>query len=299
MICVIITSKNRPQKLTSCINALLRNTAKDFKIILIDQSTDNKTLRVINTTFRNNKKITYVRENPVGKSKALNRGLDLSESNVLAFTDDDCIVSRDWISQIKLSFESNSIISCVTGDTRPFMDIPIWACPPIFSKKLTIYSKPQYHGNIGFGNNYAIRKSDLKSIGLFKTWLGPGSITTNCEDGEIIIRFLTQGYAILHNPKMVVYHNKNLNKTALKKQNLSYICGEMACYGYYSFSGYSFAQKIVKNNLTDSFSDIKRIFGDILKRKIIKPQEWEDSIKKLVVKTKGILIGLFFYIKEV
>jgi hypothetical protein len=97
---------------------------------------------------------------------------------------------------------------------------------------------------------------------------------------------------------MVVYHNKKLNKIALKKQSLSYICGEMACYGYYSLSGYTFARRVTKNNFIDSFYDLTRMAGDIVKRKIIYIDEWKYYGMKFIIRIKGLTIGLYYFIKE-
>jgi hypothetical protein len=229
----------------------------------------------------------------------MNSAISLASGEILAFTDDDCIVSNTWINEIKSSFVSHSGVSCITGNTHPYGNIPLWACPPNISTKNAVFSKPQYHPAIGFGNNFAIRQSVFTSIGLFKTWLGPGSVSTNCEDGEMILRILTKNRKIFHNQNMVVYHNKNLNSSSLKKQEQSYVCGEMACYGYYALSGYGFAARVVAKNLADSFGGIKRIAGDVLKRKILRADDWTLLIITFITRIKGLVIGLLYYLKEV
>jgi GT2 family glycosyltransferase len=204
-------------------------------------------------------------------------------------------LSTNWIKEIILSFTENPEVACVTGNTFPYHNNPKWACPPTISKKYQLFSKPIYHAHIGFGNNFAIRKSALQSIGMFKEWLGPGSVGLACEDGEMIVRLLTKGYKICHNPKMIVYHNKELSKKELPKQNLSYLYGEMACYGYYAFAGYPFARKIVISNFTQSVFDIKKIAGNILRRRIIKPDSWIYPCSVLCMRVRGLVIGLWYY----
>jgi len=299
MVTVIIATRNRPEKICGCLQSLLKQKKqKRVAIIIVDQSDNDNTLQLVENLRRKNNFITYLRQNLVGKSKALNTGICVAKSNILAFTDDDCIVSNNWTSRIESTFASHPDISCVTGNTYPYGNIPSWACQPTITTANASFVQPTHHQRVGFGNNFAVKRSALKSIGLFKTWLGPGSASTNCEDGEMILRILTFGYKILHDPKMLVYHNKKLNKAALKKQNLSYVCGEMACYGYYAFSGYGFATQVVTKNLVDSFKGIKRIVGDMLKRKILRTDDWILIIITFITRIKGLAIGLLYYLKE-
>ena len=63
--------------------------------------------------------------------------------------------------------------------------------------KFGITEKPGPHWeNVGFGNNMVIKACVLKKIGLFKEWLGPGSISSSAEDAEIINRSLLNNYKI-------------------------------------------------------------------------------------------------------
>ncbi len=297
-ISVIIATKDRPNEISFCIRALLHNHAKNIEIIIVDQSRDTNSANAVGNF--NSHTITYYHKNNInGKSAALNFGIKQSKGNLIAFTDDDCIVSNNWIKEMVTSFSKHSDISCLTGNVYPYKNYPKWTCQPTISTKKFTFSIPTYHVKIGFGNNFAIRKSALNSIGLFKTWLGPGSITAACEDGEIILRLLTKGHKIFHNPDVIVYHKKKLNSATLIKQNLSYVCGEMACYGYLSFLGYDFAKKIISNNFIESYHDMRKNIGDILKRRIINVHNWEHSITKICFKILGYLVGLFFYIREV
>lgn len=298
MLTVIIATRNRPEKLKNCLLSLLEQTkiAPD-EIIVVDQSDNNKTRLLVNYLRQNYKLISFIKQDFTGKSKALNAGIRTSHADIFAFTDDDCIISKTWIAEIIFSFTNYPEIACVTGNTYPYENCPPWSCPPIINTKTAMFTQPTHHKFIGYGNNFAISKSTLKSIGLFKTWLGPGSISMACEDGEILLRILTEKYKIFHNAKMIVFHDKKLNTPAIRTQNLSYICGEMACYEYYALYGWRFARDVINRNLINSFQAFKRIAGDILKRKIIRIEDWGYVVNTILVKAKGVAIGLFYFIK--
>lgn len=104
---------------------------------------------------------------------------------------------------------------------------------------------------IGFGNNMAVRKSVFDNLGGFRQWLGAGSVGKSAEDAEFAQRILIAGKTILYQPDIRIYHNKWLTSAAMKYQNLSYDCGEMACYGYFWAMGRSFAAPIIWRNIRD------------------------------------------------
>lgn len=291
-ISVIIATKNRPDKIISCLQALLKNTAKNIEIIVIDQSDDIKTKQAMDRIHTST--VCYFSSSHNGKSSAMNKGLAVSKGEIVAFTDDDCIVSNNWIKEILSTFDKYPGVACITGNTYPYKNIPKWSCPPTLSTKFKIFTKPIYHTAIGFGNNFTIRRSVLKSVGLFKTWLGPGSLSTNCEDGEMILRVLTHGNKILHNPKMVVYHNKQLNNLELHQQNLSYICGEVACYGHFFLKGFGFAKKVIINNFKDSYLDLKKTLKSLvfLKRNFL--NNFKYFAEKLLARLRGLIVGFYF-----
>lgn len=299
MITVIIATRNRKHKLSSCLISLNRSALLEpIRIIIIDQSDNNETQKLINRIKKNHQNISYIKQNCIGKSKALNEGIILSKSNIVAFTDDDCIVSKDWIHEINIAFRKHPDVSCITGNIYPYKNISRKKCPPSIIKKDMGFTEPEHHEHIGFGNNFAVKKSALLSIGLFKTWLGPGSIGSNCEDGELFLRLLINKHKILHSSKMIIYHNKELNAPELHKQMISYATGEAACYGYFTFFGYGFARKILMKLFDNSYDEFKKLAKSQLIGNHILLTDWIAAIQLLLAKIRGIFVGLIFYIKE-
>ena len=73
------------------------------------------------------------------------------------------------------------------------------------------------------------------------------------------LRTLIAGKSLYYNPQVLIYHNRWLNSRVYQKQELSYICGEIACYGYFALLGHTLGKTVVKENITDTISDVKRI----------------------------------------
>lgn len=298
MISIIIPTKNRPILISKCVQSILQNIAQKYDAIVVDQSTTKETIHCIKQLY--NSRLRLVQYKIGGKSAALNRGIDIAKGDILAFTDDDCFVSKQWLSTIQKSFMDNPNISVVFGKTLPYQPNRHKGqiCPCIFlNENKKMITKPCLHyRHIGFGNNMAVRKSLFEEIGNFKEWLGPGSIGSNAEDAEMSLRLLIKGRKILYNPNMIVYHNKWLSANEMKKQHLSYVCGEMACYGYFHFQGHRFATKVVIRNIQNSYNKIKHIAKQLFllrwNQKLL--NEVYNVSSEIAWRGRGLVIGLVY-----
>ncbi len=287
MISVIIATKHRKQDLIRCLKALAKSSWKDFEVIIIDQSTTPALVSQVHVNIR------YVHEPGSGKSNALNIATRIARGDILAFTDDDCIVSPHWLSSIKKQFDKDPNVLAVFGNTFPYRpkNHTLQVCPSVFvTRRVRMFKKPLLHSKyIGFGNNMAFRKSVFDSFGPFKTWLGPGSLGSNAEDAEFALRVLTAGGKIVSTPQSIVYHNRWVTPTAMRQLELSYVCGEMACYSYYYFRHFPFAAKIVYANIRDSVVSIFRsVFPCIRFRSLY------YEITKALARLYGTIVGATF-----
>lgn len=293
MISVCINTRNRPEKLMRCVKSILNNSFKSYEIIIIDQSTKGS-----NTFFLKNIKVKYFISPQKGVGFAKNFALKKAKGEIVAFTDDDCIVNTNWLQNISQSLKENKNIAGVFGKVLPYKQKShknmICLCT-FLKKKNEIITKPCIHyKKIGFGNNMAFRKNALIKIGGFKNWLGPGSIGNNAEDAEISYRMLLNDFKILYNSKIIVWHDRWFKKDSseLKRQMRSYACGELAAYGFYALKGEKIAKKVVKNHLICSFLNSIMHFKKALKKLSLKLIF--DIFLDIFYDVRGILIALWY-----
>lgn len=262
---VIIVTRNRPEKLINCLQALRKNSFPSFELVIIDQSdceNINHEILVLLSAFSHT---TYIHSKIKGKSKGLNQAIRLAKAPFLAFTDDDCIPSVEWISEIYNGFTAHPTVYSICGKTLPHkpQKHPGMYCPSTFQSDIPfthLIKTPGIHWkSIGLGNNMAFRKNVLIQMGGFIEWLGPGSIGINAEDAHMLLRVLITGKYILYNDKAIVYHDRWLTEKQHKLQNLEYECGEFACYGIFALYGYPFAKEILKSYRGVILSEIREI----------------------------------------
>jgi hypothetical protein len=95
---------------------------------------------------------------------------------------------------------------------------------------------------------------------------------------------------------MIVYHNKWLTPEQMQKQQLSYTCGEMACYGYFAIQGHQFAKPIILNNMKDSYYKIRRIIKKIIffhwKNELM--IECLQTFIELAYRIRGLMVGWLY-----
>jgi glycosyltransferase involved in cell wall biosynthesis len=295
MISIIIPTRERADKINMCLGSILASDYKDFEVILVDQSRDLLTKKKLEEI--SNKKIRYFKILAKGLSRARNFGISKAKGQIIAFTDDDCLITKDWLENIYESFEKYPQVVCVAGNTLGFNQFSLKnkgkICPCIFEKSQKLITKPCFHAeNIGYGNNMSFKKGVFAKVGAFNPYLGIGSLGQSAEDAEMFLRLLANGYKILHNPKMVVYHNRWLTKNEFMDQKLKYDCGELAVYGPYLFQGRNFAMRVVKNNLGESWKD------SVQTLKSLKINRLKYLLKSFVYKAWGAVLGVYFAVRR-
>lgn len=299
MISVLVATKNKPGALIQLIRSLLVQRYP-FELLVADQS--DVPQNTIYQQFQKYSNVRFFSLRTSGKSVALNTIIPYAKSDILAFTDDDCVVHKNWLSEIRAVFTHNPTVDFVLGSTLPYQPYrhTSMTCPRATAKQHQLnITQPNFRfGSVGSGCNMAIRHTSFAKVGLFKPWLGPGSIGKNYEDAELVYRILLSARHGLYTPHVRVYHNKWLTPKETRITNLSYTRGEMACYGYFSCQGYAFAKRLTKKTVRSSFYRLKTSLSLLIhfnwSRKTFGGLYW--SLLMLWHQTIGFAIGWYFSI---
>src|SRR5262245_34756990 len=101
---VVISTYNGALVLPRALDALLDQDVGDvqYEVIVVDNnSVDDTRLVVESYISRATSRLRYVFEGRQGLSYARNAGIGAARASIVAFSDDDICVSRDWIKSIK------------------------------------------------------------------------------------------------------------------------------------------------------------------------------------------------------
>lgn len=114
-ISVGIITRNRQKILKNCIDSILKNNEKPHEIIIVDNNSSDNTKDLIYSYKKKYPIIKYFFEKKVSRPYARKKLLSVFHGEILALTDDDCILDHSWLRNIKNEFKKNPNTLAVQG----------------------------------------------------------------------------------------------------------------------------------------------------------------------------------------
>lgn len=229
-ISIVIPTCDRTDDLRRCLQSLDDAVYARKTVIVVDNGTECESTSAVAKEFGAN----YVRETRQGLDFARNAGIMASESDIVAFADDDVVVDEMWIRNIARVFQEDSAIACVTGLTMPLeleteaQELFEGYCNGGMRRG---YEKRIFHrynlppaaaGKVGAGANMAIRLKVFREIGLFDEALDCGTPAKAGGDTDMFYRVLRNGYKVCYEPRALSWHKHRRSMPELHRQLAGY-----------------------------------------------------------------------------
>jgi glycosyltransferase involved in cell wall biosynthesis len=175
----------------------------------------------------------FVVEPRLGLGWARNRALVECATDLIAFTDDDCLPESHWLESLRMLFARNPEVDLATGLIEPMtLETPAqwlferyggfarnysrrWIRAP---NARTIAGAVGNVGEYGAGANLAFRRRLIDQIGAFDVALGPGTASNAGDDLEFIFRALKHGRLLAIDPRASVRHEHRRDHRGLESQ---------------------------------------------------------------------------------
>ena len=119
---IIVPTYNRIDSLIETINSIEQNDypRKKFEIIIVDDCSTDDTKKKIKKISKAYGNIKYLKtEKNSGPAAARNLGIKHSKGEYIFFTDDDCIVPKNWIKSYLKIFKNNPSVGGIGGMLMP------------------------------------------------------------------------------------------------------------------------------------------------------------------------------------
>ncbi len=226
-ISVILCTYNRCETLPTalkCLEEQLLPEGVDWEVLVVDNNSKDRTKEVADSFVDRSPGIfKYLFEGRQGKCHALNTAVGVAQGEILAFTDDDVTIDKEWVWHLKRAFDQYGC-SGAGGKIVPVFlaKVPTWldADKPypflnalvgldygpdsfIWTKRRTFY-----------GANMAFKKEVFARQGLFRLDLGPTkeNLLGKGEDSEFCDRAFAGGEILMYVSDAVVYHPAEKNR---------------------------------------------------------------------------------------
>jgi|HubBroStandDraft_6_1064221.scaffolds.fasta_scaffold00141_13 glycosyltransferase involved in cell wall biosynthesis len=224
-ISVVLPTYNRAASLRATLETfagLAVPSGISWELLVVDNNSTDETRAVIERAAGKARFcVRYVFERRQGRSFALNAGIAEARGEVIVFTDDDVLLHRDWLSNLKQTFER---FDCAAVAGRV---VPMWNQPkPDWLEMEGQFAVVHYELGDEFreirepplGANSAFRRDVFQRHGLFRLDLGVSGSkhTITCDDTEFGERLIRAGEKIMYSPNAIVYHPVDPKRTTKK-----------------------------------------------------------------------------------
>jgi cellulose synthase/poly-beta-1,6-N-acetylglucosamine synthase-like glycosyltransferase len=214
-ISVVVPTKNSQRMIEKCLNSLTSQSYSNYEIIIVDGHSVDNTIKIVSKFPA---KIVF--EDGGTRASACNVGISHSRGEIVAFTDDDCLVPKGWLEKIAKHFEDPNV-AVVGGPGLTPPDSDKWEKTFGAIRTLVIKSTNEL-GPVEQipGCNSAYRKTTLIEKGGFTEYL------PTAEETELHFRIMESGLKLVYDSELGVYHYPRVNLSKFLKQNFRYGVGK-------------------------------------------------------------------------
>lgn len=158
-ISVIIPAYNEENYIEKCLDSILDQEVMPDEVIVVNNNSTDHTVELVK-----NYPVRLVHEKEQGMIQARNRGFNEATGDVVARTDADTVVAKDWIKKIKKHFEKDPTLLGLSGRAY-FPSIALTKNAPFWPPQAFLQTSKQiFKHDFMFGPNMALRKSAWEKV---------------------------------------------------------------------------------------------------------------------------------------
>jgi GT2 family glycosyltransferase len=203
---VVICSRNRPRFLLEAVESVLAGDALPVEILVIDQS-DAEHPQLARMGQVRGCKVRYLRAPPRGVSHARNLGCRAATQSVVAYTDDDVLVTRGWLAALVGAVGDPGGREVATGRVLATeSEVPGGFAPALVASEEPAVYVGRVRRDVLEAGNMAVPRAVMLELGGFDERLGPGTAFPAGEDNDMGLRLLAAGCTVRYVPAAAVHH---------------------------------------------------------------------------------------------
>ncbi len=201
-ISIVLTTRNRGAQVLAALASILECRGPEIELLVVDQSDDQSYLAALPQDPR----LRPLRSGTRGLSRGRNEGVAAARYELVAFTDDDCLVPPDWPAAAARGLGQDGRVAMLFGNVLPEVHHGQVVPGHVRSGRRRADFLWQKNRVEGMGACMALRRSVWQELGGFDPLLGAGAEFRAGEDLDLAIRSLSAGYSIVEDSDFWVRH---------------------------------------------------------------------------------------------
>lgn len=135
MVSIIIPVYNNIKYTKQCIQSIKENTSVEHEIIVVDNSSNDDTIEVLESCKLADKIVTLVKN--YGFPYAINRGVEESKGDIICLLNNDIITTPGWLDRLIEELDHYDIVGPVTNFVTKMQKVRIG----VYDNKESLYRK--------------------------------------------------------------------------------------------------------------------------------------------------------------
>ena len=205
---VVIPTWNRPADVGRCLKSLASVAYPSWELLIVDQSDDDATQRLAETYRSCLPKLTHQRVPERGLCRARNLGLERAGADIVAYIDDDCTVTSDWLAEVTAAFRRHPAATLVFGSVHaaPHDSREVVVPAMVFDRERTVAGSFT-PAESGMGASMYLWPARSLHRQHFDVHLGAGTRWAAAEERDFVCRLIRAGDTVVLTPAIQVWHH--------------------------------------------------------------------------------------------
>ena len=210
---VVVCSYNGAKTLRECLASLVKLDYPDCEVILVDDGSSDATAEIA----RDFPGVVYHHQENRGLSVARNVGARMATGEIVAYTDDDCVVDEHWLHYLVRAMIDQGVEGIGGPNITPIFDNWVAKCVAASPGNPSHVMLDDHHAEHVPGCNMAFRRDILLGMGGFDPQYRVAG-----DDVDVCWRLLDSGMNIGYAPGAMVWHHRRASVEAYAKQQKGY-----------------------------------------------------------------------------
>jgi glycosyltransferase involved in cell wall biosynthesis len=211
LISIITPTYNREKFLPAAIDSVLKQTYKNFELIIVDDGSTDNTPTLMTTYLGKDSRIKYLQQKNQGQSVARNYALSVANGDFICFLDSDNYWPEDKLEKSIRAFESHPEVDIVYGD-----------CITIDEQGNELHrnNMRRYSGNIAallLKDNFVSMNTTMTRRKCFDEMGGMSGKRRVADDYDLWLKFSAR-FQFLYIPEFLAYYRVMENQISTNKK---------------------------------------------------------------------------------